>query len=311
MFSFSALLAPMNTSASRTLYGFFLVLLLMPVQALQAQDSGDSSPRILFIGAHPDDCDVKAGGTAALLADQGHAVKFVSLTNGDAGHYEMGGGPLAKRRRAESKEAARRLGIDAYEVMHYHDGELMPTLEVRRDVIRLIREWDADVVVGHRPNDYHPDHRYAGRVVQDAAYMVQVPNVLPKVEPTDGNPVFLYFQDRFQKPYPFEHDITVAIDEAADTKMEALDAHESQFYEWLPWTGDALDEVPGSEDARIDWLRERWMSPMSKAARQGLTRWYGEERVEKAQHAESFQIAEYGRRPSDAEIRELFPMLTE
>ncbi|PSQ65355.1 MAG: hypothetical protein BRD25_02695 [Bacteroidetes bacterium QH_1_61_8] len=148
-------------------------------------------------------------------------------------------------------------------------------------------------------------------MVQDAAYMVQVPNVLPKVEPTDGNPVFLYFQDRFQKPYPFEHDITVAIDEVADTKMEALDAHESQFYEWLPWTGNVLDEVPESEDGRVDWLRERWMSPMSKAERQGLTHWYEEEQVEEAQYAESFQIAEYGRQPTEKEIRRLFPIFAD
>ncbi len=267
--------------------------------------------RILFIGAHPDDCDVKAGGTAALLAERGHAVKFVSLTNGDAGHHEMGGGPLAKRRRAEAKEAARRLGIDAYEVLHYHDGELMPTLEVRRDVIRLIREWNADVVLGHRPNDYHPDHRYAGRVVQDAAYLVQVPNVLPRVEPTEGNPVFLYFEDRFEKPYPFEHDITVAIDGVIDTKVAALDAHASQFYEWLPWTRDALDEVPEDDAARTKWLKVRWAGSVSPAARETLSEWYGEARAQSAGYAESFQIAEYGRQPTDAEIRRLFPMLPE
>lgn len=277
---------------------------------LRAQEQSESV-RVLFIGAHPDDADVKAGGTAALLAEQGHAVKFASLTNGDAGHHEMGGGMLAKRRRAESKEAARRLGIDEYEVLHYHDGELMPTLEVRRDVIRLIREWNADVVVGHRPNDYHPDHRYAGRVVQDAAYLVQVPNVLPKVEPTAGNPVFLYFEDRFQKPYPFEHDIVVPIDAAIGQKISALDAHSSQFYEWLPWVGDATDEVPEDTTARKDWLRERRTGPLSDAARDGLARWYGAERSEEVKHAESFQIAEYGRQPSEAEIRRLFPMLAD
>ncbi len=294
---------------------FVVGLLVLPLlfaagPRAHAQDDAEST-RILFIGAHPDDCDVKAGGTAALLAEQGHAVKFVSLTNGDAGHHEMGGGVLAKRRRAEAEEAARRLGIDAYEVMHYHDGELMPTLEVRRDVIRLIREWDADVVVGHRPNDYHPDHRYAGRVVQDAAYMVQVPNVLSKVEPTEGNPVFLYFQDRFQKPYPFEHDIAVAIDEVIDKKIGALDAHESQFYEWLPWVSDALDEVPEGEEARMKWLKEQRTGSVSDAAREGLQQWYGAERAETVQHAESFQVAEYGRQPTDAEIRELFSVFSE
>lgn len=301
-----------NRLAFRVLGALLLGVFLCSVHSdLYAQQPAQDSVRVLFIGAHPDDCDVKAGGTAALLAEEGHAVKFASLTNGDAGHFDMGGGPLAKRRRAESKEAARRLGIEEYEVLHYHDGELMPTLEVRRDVIRLIREWDADVVVGHRPNDYHPDHRYAGRVVQDAAYMVQVPNVLSKVEPTEGNPVFLYFQDRFQRPYPFQHDITVAIDDVIDQKMEALDAHESQFYEWLPWVSDALEEVPENESARIDWLKERWSGSVSEPARESLANWYGSEAAKAVQYAESFQVAEYGRQPTDAEIRALFPMLSE
>lgn len=278
---------------------------------LWTQKQGGESVRLLFIGAHPDDCDLKAGGTAALLAKQGHAVKFVSLTNGDAGHFEMGGGSLAERRRAEAKEAAQRLGIDTYEVLHYHDGELMPTLEVRRDVIRLIREWSADVVVGHRPNDYHPDHRYAGRVVQDAAFMVQVPNVLPRVEPTTGNPVFLYFQDRFQNPCPFEHDITVAVDGTINRKVAALDAHESQFYEMLPWISDALDEVPDDKAARTEWLKERWTSSVSDDARKSLTTWYGSEQAQDVQYAESYQVAEYGHQPTDAEIRRLFPMLAD
>lgn len=297
-------------SLSRILAAFFLLLFVMGGSALYAQENGEET-RVLFIGAHPDDCDVKASGTAALLAKQGHAVKFVSLTNGDAGHYEMGGGPLAKRRRAEAKEAARRLGIDAYEVFHYHDGELMPTLEVRRDVIRLIREWDADVVVGHRPNDYHPDHRYAGRVVQDAAYMVQVPNVLPRVEPTESNPVFLYFEDRFEKPNPFEHDIAVPIDAAIGQKIAALDAHGSQFYEWLPWVSGTLNQVPEGEEARRNWLKTHWTDSVSKAAREALAGWYGEERAQDVQYVESFQVAEYGRQPTDDELRPLFPMLSE
>ena len=293
------------------LLGVLPVLMLMAPSDASAQAMDDGPARILFIGAHPDDCDIGAGGTAALLAEAGHAVKFVSLTNGDAGHYDMGGGPLATRRRAEAHEAAERLGIDAYEVLHYHDGELMPTLDVRHDVIRLIREWDADVVVGHRPNDYHPDHRYAGRVVQDAAYMVQVPNVLPKVEPTDSNPVFLYFEDGFEKPTPFEHDITIAIDDVIDQKIDALDAHASQFYEWLPWVSDALDAVPEGDTARRAWLKERWTGPVSEAARRSLARWYDAEQVQAVQYAESFQVAEYGRQPSDAEIRRFFALPSE
>jgi len=273
------------------------------------QPPGSDPVRALFIGAHPDDCDLKAGGTAALMVEQGHAVKFASLTNGDAGHHELGGGALARRRRAESEEAARRLGIDAYEVLRHSDGEVRPTLEIRRDVIRLIREWDADVVVGHRPNDYHPDHRYGGQVVQDAAYMVQVPNVLPTIDPTDGNPIFLYFQDRFQKPIPFEHDIVVDIDEVLERKVDALDAHESQFYGWLAKASGELDQVPDDPAARPAWLKERWAEPASDAARDGLETWYGAERAGAVQYTESFQVAEYGRQPTDAEVRRLFPML--
>lgn len=262
--------------------------------------------RFLFIGAHPDDCDLKAGGTAALLAEAGHRVKFVSLTDGSAGHYEMGGEALVDRRRAESEEAASRLGIDAYEVLSHTDGDLRPTLEVRRDVIRMIREWQADVVVGPRPNDYHPDHRYAGRVVQDAAYLVQVPNTMPDVEPTDGNPVFLYFEDRFQRPLPFRPDLSVIIDEVMDRKIDALDAHESQFYGWLPWTDGVIDEIPEDEPARKAWLKERWTSPVTAEGRERLEAWYPAEQARQAQYAESFQMTEYGHQASEGEIARLF-----
>ena len=267
--------------------------------------------RILFIGAHPDDCDIKAGGTAALMAAHGHAVKFVSVTNGDAGHYDMGGDPLVERRRAESTEAAERLGIDAYELLSYHDGELMPTLEVRRDIIRLIRNWNADVVVSHRPNDYHPDHRYAGRVVQDAAYMVQVPNVVSRVAPTDGNPVFLYMEDRFTKPAPFEPDVAVPIDPTMTQKVDALDAHVSQMYEWLPWVGDYLDEVPESEAARREWLGQRLRnrSTIDPDVRTTLEEWYGPERARQVDFAEAFEVTEYGHQPSKEDLRRIFPML--
>ena len=141
--------------------------------------AADAPLRIIVFGAHPDDCDGDAGGTAILWAQKGHAVKFVSLTNGDAGHQSEGGGALARRRRAEAQEAGRRFGIAEYEVLDNHDGELEPTLAVRQQVIRRIRQWRADVVIAPRPNDYHPDHRYTGVVVQDSAYMVMVPNVCP------------------------------------------------------------------------------------------------------------------------------------
>ncbi len=276
-----------------------------------ASGSGSSHERarFLFFGAHPDDCEDKAAGTAALLARAGHPVKFVSLTMGDKGHYEQSGPPLVQRRAAETEEAARRLGIADSDILDHSDGELMPTLDARKQVIRLIREWRADVVVSHRPNDYHPDHRYGGQIVQDAAYLVQVPHMLPSVPPTPSNPVFLYFQDDFQHPYPFRHDIAVATDPVADVRLSSLDAHASQFYEWLPWVSGDLDAVPSNSEARREWLATWWRRPVTSAQRDALATWYGADRAPQIHHAESFQIAEYGRQPSETELRALFPML--
>lgn len=271
-------------------------------------DAQDKPLRIIMIGAHPDDCDIKGGGTAALFVSMGHEVKFVSVTNGDAGHMEMGGGMLAKRRKAETEEVARRLGV-AYDVLDNHDGELLATLPVRLDIIRLIREWDADVVISHRTNDYHPDHRYTAILVQDAAYMVGVPNVAADVPPLKKNPVFLYFQDNFQKPNPFSADISVDISSVIDKKIDAMDAHVSQFYEWLPWIGGYADEVPEGNEERKAWLRDKRWSSVSPAAKPALEKWYGAAKAGQVKYAESFEICEYGSRPSEEDIKRLFPML--
>lgn len=265
--------------------------------------------RVIAFGAHPDDCDLGAAGTAAMFAKMGHAVKFVSVTNGDAGHQDMGGGELANRRRAEAMESARRLGI-TYEVLDNHDGELLPTLEIRKQIIRRIREWKADIVIAPRPNDYHPDHRYTGVLVQDAAYMVVVPNVVPDVPPLRKNPVFLYFQDGFQRPNPFRPDIAIAIDDVYDLKIDALDSHVSQFYEWLPWVDGSLDSVPKDKVARKAWLaqqsQKRQITPAIKAS---LEKWYGAEKGGRVKHAEAFEICEYGKQPTEEQIKQLFPML--
>jgi LmbE family N-acetylglucosaminyl deacetylase len=261
-----------------------------------------------MIGAHPDDCDLKSGGTAALFASMGHAVKFVSVTNGDAGHHEQGGGILAKRRMAEAKEAGKRFGVE-YDVLDNHDGELVPSLEIRLDIIRKIRDWNADVVIAPRPNDYHPDHRYTGILVQDAAYMVGVPNIAADTPPTSKNPVFLYFQDNFQKPNPFSPDIAVDISSVFDQKVYAVSAHESQFFEWLPWIGGYLDKVPEGEKERLEWLKELGGGSIPPSVRKSLEKLYGKETAEAVTKAEVFEICEYGRRPTDEDIRRLFPML--
>ena len=177
-----------------------LLILLLGAGLMQAQSQ---KTRIIVFGAHPDDCDQRFGGTAAKFAAMGYAVKFVSVTNGDAGHQTQGGEALAKRRRAEAAEAGRRLGIAEYITLDNHDGELLPTLEVREQIIRLIREWKADIVLGPRPFDYHPDHRYTGVLLQDAAFMVTVPNICPDTPALRKNPVFLYFEDRFKSRWRF------------------------------------------------------------------------------------------------------------
>lgn len=264
--------------------------------------------RVIAFGAHPDDCDIGASGLASILAKAGHAVKFVSVTNGDAGHQTLGGGALAKRRYAETQEVARRLGI-AYDVLNNHDGELMPTLEVRMDVIRKIREWNADIVIAPRPNDYHPDHRYTGVLVQDAAYMVVVPNVAADTPPLRKNPIFLYYQDRFQKPAPFRPDIVVDISAVFDQKVRGLDAHESQFYEWLPWVDGQLDQVPKDKSERLIWLAKRRVRVITPAIKDSLTKWYGPAHAAKVQHYEAFEICEYGKQPTEAELRQMLPFL--
>jgi len=286
---------------------WILAVLLVVSAPLAAQDY--SKLHVIAFGAHPDDCDMKAGGLAAKYAAAGHLVKFVSVTNGDAGHYEQGGGALAKRRRAEAEEAGRRIGI-TYDVLDNHDGELLPTLEVRRQIIRKIREWHADIVLAPRPNDYHPDHRYTGVLVQDASYMVTVPNLVTDSPALKKNPVFLYFSDRFTRPQPFHADVAVSIDDVFEKKIGMLDAHVSQMYEWLPWHDGRLAEVPKSPEARREWLARQRPCLVEPGWREALQKWYGAQAAS-VRRAEAFEITEYGRRPDDAEIRKLFPFFPE
>lgn len=280
---------------------------LLASPSLPVASAQNEPVRVIAFGAHPDDCDLGAGGLAAKYAALGFKVKFVSLTNGDAGHQTLGGEELAKRRRAEAQKAGRRIGIE-YEVLDNHDGKLLPTLEAREQVIREIRQWKADIVIGPRPNDYHPDHRYTGVLVQDASYMVIVPNLVKDTPPLPHNPVFLYYSDHFTKPQPFRPDIVVSIDDVFQKKLDMLDAHVSQFYEWLPWTIGNLDQVPKDAAERKKWLAAQPMalrnaSPEWQAA---LEKRYGAQAAA-IQHVEAFEITEYGRQPSEEEIRRLFP----
>jgi LmbE family N-acetylglucosaminyl deacetylase len=263
--------------------------------------------RIICIGAHPDDCEIAFGGTAAKFASAGHAVKFVSATNGNAGHHVHFPSETAEIRKREAEEAARRLGIAETEVGSLPDGELLPTLDARQEMVRRIRRWHADVVLTHRPWDYHPDHRYTSQLVQDSAYLVTVPQICPDTPALRNNPLFVYLEDSFHLPVPFAPDIAVDINDVWDQKIGAMDAHASQFYEWLPWIDGSLEDVPKNPADRRRWLSETWSKPPTICTRAALARRYGGEHAGKVRHAEAFQICEYGRRPSPEEMDELFP----
>ena len=285
-----------------------LVSAQQPAPQRTLSPATDGKLNVIAFGAHPDDCDQRAGGTAIKLAMLGHRVRFVSVTNGDAGHQTEGGGALAARRREEAREAGRRAGVE-YITLDNHDGELTPGLKPREDIIRQIRLWNADLVLAPRPNDYHPDHRYTGVLVQDAAYMVVVPNITPDTPALRKNPVFMYFQDNFQRPNPFRPDVAISIDDVIDRKIDMMDAHVSQFYEWLPWVDGVLEKVPKGATDRKRWLKETGGGQVSPAVRETLTKWYGAEKGKAVRYAEAFEICEYGTRPDDAMIRKLFPFL--
>jgi LmbE family N-acetylglucosaminyl deacetylase len=294
-----------------------LVLAAAPISGQEQQRAAapadDGKLRIICFGAHPDDCELDVGGTGALWAAQGHHVKFVSLTNGDIGHWREAGGPLARRRLAEVQKADGMLGV-ATEVLDIHDGELLPDLETRRMVVRLIREWNADVVMTHRPNDYHPDHRNTGLVVQDAAYMVAVPFFCPDVPALKQNPVFFFYEDRFQTPNPFKPDVAVSIDEVIEKKLDALAVMESQFFEGGALGSAALLPTDDSgREARRRQVRNGQQARYSRVAeqfREELSEWYGPEKAKQIRHAEVFEICEYGRQPSQDDLKRLFPFFS-
>jgi len=266
-------------------------------------------PRLLIIGAHPDDADYAAGGLAALYRAAGHVVHMVSMTNGDAGHHEMSGEKLALRRQAEAHAAGAVIGA-AYQLFDNHDGELQPTLENRRQVIQLIRSFGPDLVLTHRPNDYHPDHRYTSQLVQDAAYMVTVPAIVPDTPHLASNPVIGYLPDTFLKPYPFQPSIAVDVGSVADKIIAMLDCHVSQFYEWLPYNAGVASAVPKKADERLAWLAsqvKRRLRDQAARFRKALSAAYGPTRGDNVEYAEAFEICEYGAAMDDATRRQLFP----
>jgi LmbE family N-acetylglucosaminyl deacetylase len=242
--------------------------------------------RVLVLGAHPDDCDFSAGGTALRFTQLGHKVCFVSLTNGDAGHHLIGGLELARRRYAETQASARIAGLE-YLVLDNHDGELLPTLENRRQVITLIREYQADLVLAHRADEYHPDHRAVGILVQDASYLVGVPNIVPLVPHLQRLPVICHFAGHRAPVLPSEKLVVVDISTVMERKWDMLHCHTSQVYEWMPYNQDRSAEVPATEAARRAWLPV-FLGRLNASAA------YGAELDNTIKYAESFEVCPYG-----------------
>jgi LmbE family N-acetylglucosaminyl deacetylase len=265
--------------------------------------------KLMCVGAHPDDCDLRAGGLAAITIDRGGEALFVSVTNGNAGHHEMAPAALAARRKEEARRAGAVIGAE-YLVLDHDDGRLTASLEVREELIGIIRRFGPDLLLGPRPFDYHADHRAAGQLVMDASFLLTVPLIRPDVPAMRQMPVICYTADRFTQPLPFRPNVVVDIDAQMDRKVRMIACHESQVYEWLPWHAGTLDKVPADPQARFRMVSERYgerSARISDSYRPMLIERYGPERGARVRHAEAFEVCEYGRRPDAELLAQLFP----
>ncbi|MFA5819961.1 MAG: PIG-L family deacetylase [Bacteroidales bacterium] len=293
----------------KTLISLIQIALLLGVfPVLQAQEKQNQRLHVIIIGAHPDDPD-KVGGTAYKWSQMGYDVLMVSVTNGDAGHQKIKAKELAKIRREEARKAGEVIGV-RYITLDNHDGQLMPTYGNRLQIIKIIREQKADIVIFPRPYDYHPDHRYTGVLVLDAAYMVTVPTILPKVPHLQKNPLFLFMSDGFIHPEPFKADVCIDIDDVIEKKIDMYHQHKSQMYEWLPFNRGGLDQVPVSDSDRRTWLGETRKGGSNAAPfRDKLIELYGNEKGSKIKYCEAFQDSGYGTRLTKENISYYFPFL--
>ena len=270
--------------------------------------------RVMVIGAHPDDADMCAGGTVLKFQASGALVKLVSFLNGDKGHMSMNAVALAARRYAETQRVKEILGVSDYQVFSEHgDGELVPSIEMRKQMTRIIREFDPHVIFTHRTCDYHADHRAVGVLVQDAAYLLGVPLWCPETPIPQNKPVLFYMSDAFKTPAELRPDIVVEIDAEIDRLLEALCAHASQFFEWLRFDRRIIEEVPDTLEGRKAFIGKYWLNDRkaldANRFRAQLTSRYGEQHGDQVRFAEAFELSEYGYLPSSEELTNLFPFL--
>ncbi len=265
--------------------------------------------KLLILGAHPDDAEYHAGGLATIYRQAGHLVRMVAMTNGQAGHFERPPDQLAQLRRVEAAAAGQLIGAECV-TWDIPDGELTPDLLTRQRVIREIRRFAPDLVLTHRPYDYHPDHRAAGQLVQDATYLVTVPNVLRDTPALFRDPVVAYMPDLFSKPTPLVADIVLDVTEQVDTIVRMLACHRTQVFEWLAYQEGVLDQIPAAAEQRLDWLRgwfRRHVLPRAGRFREELIDAYGEQRGREIEFCEVYELSEYAA-SADLSVRQrLFP----
>lgn len=264
--------------------------------------------KVLLICAHPDDADLLGGGLAMRLRARGHKIKFVSATNGNKGHYKEEPINLAKRRFEEGKKAAEHVGAD-YECLNINDGEVWVNEENYRKVMRCIREYAPDLIITHRPNDYHRDHRYVGQLVMDASYMLIVPLAFPEYRTSYRDmPVIAYSYDDFDNP-PITPSVILDITDVYERKALGCMQHESQLLEWLPYTYKMENTLPEDYDFNkrreivetlIQYLFSSAMSRYRKLVKEGY-------KDRKVRQIEVFEICPYGKQPNMKELKELFP----
>lgn len=265
----------------------------------------------MVISAHPDDSEMRASALSKRWIDNGGEVLWMSMTDGSMGHQELAGAKLTAHRWKESQASAALIGAETI-YLDNQDGSLMPSIELRNQVIRRVRDFAPDVISTHRPYDYHPDHRYTGQIVQDACYMMQVPNVVPNAPVLRTFPVVLNGYDIFRRPIPHSPDLVLAIDDILELKERMIAAHAIQVFDWLPWQMGYEDKVPADlEKDGLEFVKERWLDPVlgvsAEPVREQLIARYGQERGNAVQAVEIFEVSEYGARLTPELEQRYFP----